>query len=123
MGRRRRPVELINGNCKIVLEHIGEGRSGDWDPDDPDDEPLMRFDVYHRSVGGEWEDPGDASYCTQINDNVLDEVKRRALEHLMSEIGPEINAGNRVKRLCERLSWISADDFKEEVSKCNTQNS
>lgn len=53
---------------KVEWEHIGEGWSGDYNPDDPNDEPLLRFTVYIRGVWPEfeWEQLEDASYCTQM---------------------------------------------------------
>lgn len=43
----------------IEWEDIGEGLAGDYNPDDPDDVPLLRFTI----TGG----PCDGlSYCTDI---------------------------------------------------------
>ena len=30
-------MELVKDNIKVVLENIGEGLCGDYNPDDPDD--------------------------------------------------------------------------------------
>ena len=38
-------IELIRGGRKVEWIDIGEGWSGDYDPDDPDDIALLRFDV------------------------------------------------------------------------------
>ena len=38
--------ELINDGVRIQLhDDCGEGWDGDYNPDDSDDEPLLRFDV------------------------------------------------------------------------------
>ena len=36
---------LIKGNRKVDLWQAGEGWNGDYDPDDPNDVELWRFDV------------------------------------------------------------------------------
>ncbi len=76
-----------DGKVKVVIEWIGEGIDGDYDEEDPDDEPLCRFSVYRRYDRDERMDPhflddhtpwgeydidegwravADASYCTQL---------------------------------------------------------
>ena len=37
--------ELTIKNVSVELEDIGEGLSGDYDPNDKDDIPLLRFTV------------------------------------------------------------------------------
>ena len=57
--------ELIRDNIKVELVELGEGLSGDYNPDDPNDIELLRFYVaIHK--GDDWEDIDDASYCTQM---------------------------------------------------------
>ena len=38
-------TEVIRGDRKVEWVDIGEGWNGDYDPDDPDDTALLRFDV------------------------------------------------------------------------------
>ena len=68
-------IELIRGGRKGEWIDIGEGWSGDYNPDDPTDTPLLRFDVleltkveglFSDSPELEWEVLDDASYCTQM---------------------------------------------------------
>jgi len=39
-------------DVRVELEWIGEGYEGDYDPEDPEDVPLLRFTVYRRE--GDW---------------------------------------------------------------------
>ena len=68
-------TEVIRGDRKVEWVDIGEGWNGDYDPDDPDDTALLRFDVleltnihglFSDSPVMEWEVLDDASYCTQM---------------------------------------------------------
>ena len=39
-------IEVNNGNYKLILTYIGEGRSGDYDNSDTTDYPHIRADVF-----------------------------------------------------------------------------
>lgn len=46
---------------------LGEGRNGDYDPNDPNDRPVLRFDVLVRSTEtGEWVYAESASNSTNV---------------------------------------------------------
>ena len=107
-------MELIKGNVKIEWADIGEGLSGDFNPDDPDDIALLRFDVYVQSPeDGEWLAVDDSSYCTMMPASESEDLLMNALKYLMEEIFPGASQGYSIKKLCERLSWISPQWFKE----------
>lgn len=98
-------------NVAVSLEYIGEGYCGEYDPDDPADIPLLRFYVEKRRVEepevfGEWEDIEDASYCTNINANILDERAKELAQMILDEVYDAVLAGQSIKKLCERLSWL-----------------
>jgi hypothetical protein len=97
---------------------VGEGFYGDYDPDpSSNDLPLLRFSVYVR-INGEWVAVEDASYCTMMSVNVPKTVLQKALEYIMDEVYEPLSQGYSVKKLCERLSWITQDWFgpiKEET--------
>lgn len=112
-------MEMVRGQVKVELEHIGEGFDGDYDPEDADDAPLMRFSVYGKPDGAEW--PGlewgepnaegwqafnDASYCTHIRDDISVPAKLDYLKRLMDEVYDDASAGKSIKKLCEHLSHI-----------------
>lgn len=91
----------------VVLENIGEGQDGDYDPSDPEDEPLYRFHV-ERLVDGAWEYVEDSSYCTQIRADIPRERAEQAARFLLRRI--EEHGGPHLKRLCESLSWVGLAD-------------
>jgi len=101
-------VELIRNTIKVELEDIGEGWSGDYDPEDPEDEALLRFSVLRRQ-GSDWESLDDASYCTRLRADLPEADQRKALEILMDQVYEPAKDGNSIKKLCERLSWIGPD--------------
>lgn len=92
---------LVRNHRKVTFSHIGEGWNGDYNPNDPDDTPLLRFDIYEM-VNGEWEQMDDASYCTGLSVDADPETIREALEVVMNSTYDL----ERVKREAERLSWL-----------------
>jgi hypothetical protein len=103
-------MELIRDGIKVELEDIGEGQDGDYQPDDPEDEPLLRFSFYEFSiVEGEWQEINDTSYCTQLSANLPKHDQHLALEWLMTHFDRK-----RAKKCCERLSWVTIEDVKGE---------
>ena len=97
---------------EVMVEwvELGEGISGDYNSDDPTDIELLRFDVSYRNFvmgNEEWRDPGDASYCTQMPVKATNKQKMDALKIIMHEVFEPLSEGQSIKKLCERLSWIS----------------
>lgn len=102
------PVSIQGPDVRADWCDLGEGLCGDYDPDDPDDIPLLRFDVYF------WDDMwvpiDDASYCTLmpatadrkvLTDNlrlIYDEYEKYSLGET------ELSA----RQLGEKLSFIGA---------------
>ena len=105
------PVSIQGPLVRADWYDAGEGICGDYDPEDPDDIPLLRFDIYIKK-DGEWEPVEDASYCTRIpldlvNENRVALVEKlyviyKAYEDVLSS-DPDAS----VKKLGEYLSWIS----------------
>ena len=98
--------ELIRDTVRVELEDIGEGYNGDYDPDDPNDTPLLRFTV-SKHEDGEWYQIDDASYCTQLPVSITEEQANSVLNFIMNEVYDAVIGGNSIKRRCELLSWIS----------------
>lgn len=100
-------MELINKTKDVKVEWVdlGEGYSGYYDPNDPEDDALLRFDV---SVwrDGEWQDPGDASYCTLIPVDTPEDILMNGLRMIMQEVEEPLRNGYSIKKICEQLSWI-----------------
>jgi hypothetical protein len=113
---------------QVTLEWIGEGFSGDYDPDDPDDLPLLRYSVYRRYrdneeypegifdldalEDGEWMACNNASYCTQLKVTDDRTMLLEAANRLVAHISQGVIDKARQKRLYEYLSWISIHDGK-----------
>ena len=94
--------ELIRGERRVSLSYIGEGYSGDYDPDDPEDAQLLRLDIAEL-IDGEWVTMDDGSYCTGIKLQTDAEVIADLLKGIMDEVA----LLERVKKAGERLSWLS----------------
>jgi len=115
-------LTLTDGTVLVEFTDLGEGWDGDYQENDPNDTSLLRFDVsVHRNLtvahdrcednGTEWLPVQDASYCTQMPVDTDVTVLEKALRHIMSEVRDPLKAGHSIKRLCEKLSWISPTDF------------
>ena len=103
--------ELIKGKVKVEWVQLGEGISGDYDADDPDDVELLRFDV-SKKVGREWKAVDDASYCTQVPVSATEGQRAELLKSIMHFVHDPVTAGSSIKKCCEELSWISLDSLK-----------
>ena len=90
----------------VELEWIGEGRDGDYDPDDSSDEMLLRFSVHRRLDDGTLEAVDDASYCTALQATSRDVMVAEAAKLVLSEVGDAVRQRASIKKACERLSWI-----------------
>jgi len=101
---------LTRGNRVVEWWNCNEGWSGDYNPEDPDDTNLLRFDVMELDGNGNREHLDDASYCTRMPADTPEKNLRRAAETIMNETYGRSN----IKKICERLSWISPDDLKED---------
>lgn len=99
-----------NGIVRVELEHIGEGWSGEYQPDPvdgiADDEPLLRFTVERKCADGTWEAYDDASYCTGLSADLPEEEQRKYAQIILDNVAGSVTAGSSVKRACEELSWL-----------------
>ena len=107
-------MELIQGLFKVEWEYIGEGVSGDYDEEDEDDEPLLRFSCYEK-VGENWEPIDDASYCTQMTVTTPRSTLGMVLQAIMRELKDAMERGSGLKRAMEHMSWLSMKDFEGEA--------
>src|SRR5512137_1955207 len=107
---------LKKGKVIIRWVELGEGLSGDYNEDDPDDVELLRFDAY--VDGHEWEDDYDDgnftySYCTYFPVSATPKQRRAGLEYLMSHLYEPMSKGEWCRSEAERLSWIDIDWIEE----------
>ena len=93
--------ELTINDVTVALEDIGEGLSGDYDPNDKHDIPLLRFTVLKDD-----EPVDDASYCTQVPTNITVVEATKILGVIMNEVFEPVTQGHSIKKMCERLSRI-----------------
>jgi hypothetical protein len=94
-------ISISQGMVKVTMEYIGEGYNGDYNPEDPKDEPLVRF-----SVDCEGMELCDASYCTEIPVSTSEEKVIGYARQILHEVKGPLESGHSIKRLCERLSWL-----------------
>lgn len=72
---------FTRGDWRLEWEHHGEGYSGDYDEDDPDDKPLLRADLYYKG-----EMLTDGSYCTMTPDDTSEDVLKRFSDDLFDKL-------------------------------------
>ena len=109
-------VSVYNDTIRVDIVNIGEGLSGDYDPDDPEDINLLRFDVYIKNPkeNTDWYEIEDASYCTLLEaTQPIEEIIEAAklIHSRYSEVIPTYEDylnGPSLKRLGEELSWIGS---------------
>ncbi len=101
-------MKLVKDNVLVEFVELGEGLCGDYDPDDPEDIELLRFDILSL-VDDKWVAVDDASYCTLIPVDVSDAKKREYLEFIMDHVHEPVTSGYSIKKLCERLSWLGLE--------------
>ena len=113
------PVSISDDTLMVEWVNIGEGICGDYNPDDPEDINLLRFDVSYedksRSTAVEtvWEEVENASYCTNTPADTPVEDLLRLLYAVFKEYRSRIDDYPEVslKKLGEGLSHISPADI------------
>ncbi|WP_114947641.1 hypothetical protein [Microvirga calopogonii] len=106
MGTLATEIIATGDTFQASLEWIGEGEDGDYRPADPNDRPILRFDVSQKGDNGEWEDVPDSSYCTQLDARLPRPVRELAASLILKSVEEAHAAGLSLKRVCERLSWM-----------------
>ena len=100
IGIPERIAVVQNARFKVEAVYLGEGYRGDYDPKDPKDEPLMRFDVYEHK----YPDETLYSYCTMTS--ARNAVACSRLIQMVLESDME-------KQSIEQLTWIDANKMPE----------
>lgn len=122
VDRNNGTMGLIGGPVKVAWVCLGEGRYGDYDPTDPDDEELLRFDIYLQDETGEYRLVEDASYCTRFPAKASDELKLEALRLIMACVYEPLISGRSIKHTCELLSWIEPSWISDQLWNHLTQS-
>ena len=110
-------LEVSHGGFKVVWEWAGEGRTGDYDPKDPGDAPILRFSCYEfvppdrmgrlAGVGGGWRQMGDAGSRTGMAiDSPLSDLAELALAIL------QVLKGRHYKRRLKELGSLCPDNLR-----------
>ena len=107
--------ELVKGNVMVCWVELGEGWDGDYDPDDPDDEELLRFDVLVKEglnddTTTQWSEV--ESYCTAVPVTATPEERARGLKLIMDEVYDAIQADAGIKHICGSLSWMTIQTLR-----------
>ena len=101
------------GPVRVAWVCLGEGYNGEYDPKNPEDELLLRFDVAVKD-----EDIGDfvttESRCTCFAANAPTKDKEAALDVLLDHFYNAYTSQPRhcMSSLADRLSYISADTYR-----------
>lgn len=98
---KEKGMKLIRDNIIIKLEHIGEGYNGDYDEEDPNDVPLLRFTIFK-----DGEQLNDGSYCTTLPINTPEDRQQEVLEEIMGMVFHPLKNGQSIKKICQTLSWV-----------------
>jgi len=102
------------GPVRVAWVCLGEGYNGDYDPKNPEDELLLRFDVAVKD-----EDIGSfvtvESRCTCFAAKAPDKAKEEALDILLDRFYAAYTSEHRqcMSSLADKLSYISADTYLE----------
>jgi hypothetical protein len=110
-----------DGMVLVEWTDLGEGIEGDYDPTDPDDEPLLRYDAYIRMEGGDkdeglefsfyrdliaWGTCDNSSFCTNVHANTPDAVLHSLAKDMANELSLVIHEG--WKSRAQQLSWVDS---------------
>jgi hypothetical protein len=106
--------QLVKDTVKVEWDELGEGISGDYNPNDKEDIELLRFTV-SKWIDDHWEQLDDCSYCTQMPVSATPEERLIGLRIILDHVYEPITNGNNPKKLCEFLSWISMASLKDGI--------
>jgi hypothetical protein len=90
---------------RVTFENIGEGYSGDYNENDPTDQPLLRFSC-EKKVGRSWEWMEDASYCTCLPETTDKKKLERYSKRIVKCLEDTDAKGESYRHELERFSWL-----------------
>lgn len=85
-----------------------EGWNGDYDPHDPEDDLLYRFDINYKE-GDKWVPVDNGSYCTALSAEVTENRLKDAIKGVFNEVKDLVKNGISVKKVAEKLSWVGTN--------------
>ena len=112
-------IAVVDDNLiKVEMAYIGEGYNGDYDENNPEDKPLLRFYTYINTHHGTddsnsfWEDLEDGSCCTTIpKDSDITHIVDAA-KKILAELRKTITCYDEekgipsAKHVAEKMSWL-----------------
>lgn len=90
---------------RVTFENIGEGYNGDYNENDPTDQPLLRFSC-EKKVGRSWEWMEDASYCTCLPDTTSKKKLEGYSKRIVKCLEDTDAKGESYRHELERFSWL-----------------
>lgn len=101
------PLTLERDGFRVTMEHIGEGYNGEYDPEDEQDERLLRFycDTVE-PVTGAWVEVEDASYCTMLPIFTPPTTLCEFMLHILDVL----KSGKDVRRRLEEATHLTMED-------------
>ena len=90
---------------RVALDYIDEGRSGDYDKNDPDDIPLLRVYVEKRDGEDDWvEFHQDASTCLMLDKRTPHDQLQKIADEFLEQV---LTEGSNIKGLVGGWTWIN----------------
>ena len=107
-------IDITNKKFNLVLDYIGEGIEGDFDEDDENDVPLLRYWISEK-VDGEWQDVHNGSACCLLKAT----DKRSAIKKAAKAMLDIVSNANKeeLNSVVQMISWTEIVDGKVKLPK------
>lgn len=121
-------TQAISDNGMVMVEWVdcGEGLCGDYDPTDPTDEALLRYDAFVKVTGtdmdeirglefgdgDEWGYKQDSSYCTMTRVDTHGPVLQALAKIIANQLADSLDNGGW-KREAESMSYANPDWLRQ----------
>lgn len=96
---------VTRGDVRIVWSRLGEGYNGDYNPNDPQDQELLRFDLWVK-YEGRWEMAEGGSYCTLVPVTATPAQRFDLLLVLMDKLYDAVVKGEYYRDIADRMSGM-----------------
>jgi hypothetical protein len=98
------PMVKQNDTLKVELQWKGDGLSGDFDPHDPEDVPLLRFMVEKRQEET-WVPVEGGDRITTLPATLTDAKQSLVVDFLLSRLTTAYQQG-QFKQMAAKLAWM-----------------
>lgn len=124
------PTALVEASASdgwvvVDVEHTGEGHQGDYDPEDPLDEPLLRISVNCWVVDDDIADamfPDEVdedhkeleqldSVCTQISARITQDEVQHVADVALRFVANEVHSQSSIREKMSQMSYWNTDAF------------